>query len=49
MDHCKTKRNQCHGIMECFCECERCVEADDRAGELEAPAATEHFENLGDE
>lgn len=56
--HCKTHKNGCQGIMSCTCECERCLEADRLAAEVEAgtgfeeveaPAVTEHFESLNDE
>jgi hypothetical protein len=30
--HCKSARNECYGIGECFCECERCLDADDEFG-----------------
>lgn len=32
MKHCKTDRNGCRGISDCFCECERCLDADNAAG-----------------
>lgn len=56
--HCKAKANRCRGIMECFCDCERCLEADTLASEVEAgigheeiesPATTDHFESQDDE
>jgi hypothetical protein len=33
MPHCRTRKNGCQGIGNCSCECERCLDADDVAGQ----------------
>ena len=29
--HCKVRKNDCQGIAYCFCECDRCLDADNSA------------------
>src|SRR6185503_11758643 len=33
--HCKTAANKCEGICNCFCQCERCLAADEAAGKFD--------------
>jgi hypothetical protein len=35
MPHCKAEGNPCRGIADCFCDCDRCIDADNAASTID--------------